>query len=143
MLYLDASALVKNYLQEPHTAAVQALFTGGVVGTGFLSKAEIAAAFAKAARMRYITPNEARAAWEAFCQHWPTLIRLRLTEPLVMRAGELALQHGLRGYDAVHLATALHWQTLLGSPVTLATFDHQLWDVSKAVGFTVWPEERP
>ncbi len=143
MFYFDASALVKNYLQEPHTDAVRALFTGGIVGTGCLSKAEVAAAFAKAARMHYITPAEARAAWDAFCQHWPALIRLRVTESLVARAGELAFQHGLRGYDATHLAAALHWNNLLDAPITLVTFDRQLWDVGKTTGMTVWPTERP
>jgi len=107
-----------------------------------VSKAEVAAAFAKAARMRYITPAEARAAWEAFCQHWPALMRLRLTEPLVTRAGELALQHGLRGYDAVHLATAMHWQTLLDVPITFVTFDRQLWEAGKKAGLVVWPDEQ-
>jgi predicted nucleic acid-binding protein len=142
--YLDASALVKNYLQESYTADVRALFTGrSVVSTGLLSKAEVAAAFAKAARVGYITPVEARAAWDAFCQHWPALIRLRPTEPLITHAGELALQYGLRGYDAIHLATALHWQTLLGAPITLATFDRQLWDAAKAVGLAVWPGGQP
>ncbi len=144
MLYLDASALVKNYIQELHTDAVRSLVKDkGMVGTGLVSKAEVAAAFAKIARVGYITSAEARAAWETFCQEWPTLIRLRLTEPLITRAGELALQHGLRGYDAVHLAAALHWETLLGVPVTLVTFDRQLWNVGRTVGMTVWPAERP
>ena len=31
-------------------------------------------------------------------------------EPLAARAGTLAWEHGLRGYDAVHLATALFWR---------------------------------
>ena len=144
MFYLDASALVKNYLQESYTADVRALFTGGaMIGTGVLSKAEVAAAFAKAVRVGYITSVEARAAWDAFCQQWPALIRLRPTEPLITHAGELALSHGLRGYDAIHLATALYWQTLLGAPITLATFDRQLWDTAKAVGLAVWPSARP
>jgi len=69
-------------------------------------------------------------------------MRLRLTEPLVTRAGELALQHGLRGYDAVHLATAMHWQTLLDVSITFVTFDRQLWEAGKKAGLVVWPDEQ-
>lgn len=144
MLYLDASALVKNYIQEPHTAAVRALFTAGaVVGTGLLSKAEVAAAFAKADRMHYIPTAEARAAWEAFHKDWPTLTSLAPTEALLDNAAELALTHHLRGYDAVHLASALAWQAQRAAAVTFATFDRQLWAISQKVGLAVWPAELP
>ncbi len=144
MFYLDASALVKNYLQESYTADVRALFTGGaVVGTGFLSKAEVAAAFAKATRVGYITPAEARAAWDAFHTDWPTLTRLEPTEGLLDQAADLAMTQHLRGYDAIHLATALAWQSQRAAAVTLGTFDRQLWDAGKASGLTVWPATRP
>lgn len=144
ILYLDASVLVKNYIQEPHTEAVRALFAAGaVVGTGLLSKAEVAAAFAKAARMYYILDAEARAAWAAFHKDWPTLTSLTPTEALLDNAAELALTHHLRGYDAIHLASALAWQTQRNDAVTFATFDRQLWDAGKTVGLAVWPAERP
>jgi predicted nucleic acid-binding protein len=144
MFYLDASALVKNYLQEPHTEAVRALFSAGVVvGTGLLSKAEVAAAFAEAARAGYITSEEARAAWDTFHKDWPTLISLAPTEALLDRAATLALTHHLRGYDAVHLASALAWQSQRAAAVTLATFDRQLWNVGKKAGLAVWPPEQP
>lgn len=144
MLYLDASAIVKNYIQEPHSADVRLLLTGeDLVGTGMLCKAEVAAAFAKAARVRYITSTTAQQAWEAFVADWTTLIRLAPTEALLDQAAQLALAHGLRGYDAVHLATALAWQQQRGKIVTLATFDRQLWDVSTSAGLAVWPQQWP
>ena len=144
MLYLDASALVKNYIQEPHTEAVRALLAAGaVVGTGLLSKAEVAAAFAKAARVHYISTAEANAAWAAFHEDWPTLTSLTPTEALLDNAAELAMTHHLRGYDAVHLATAVAWQTQRAAAVTFVTFDRQLWDTGRTVGLAVWPAERP
>ncbi len=144
MLYFDASALVKNYVQEPHTDAVRALLAGGDrVGTGLMSKAEVAAAFAKAARMQYITLADARAALDAFRADWPTLASLTPTEAVLDHAADLAMAHQLRGYDAVHLATALAWQTQRAIPVTLVTFDRQLWEAGKAVAIAVWPAARP
>jgi hypothetical protein len=46
----------------------------------------------------------------------------------------------LRGYDAAHLASALFWQEMLGAPVTVASYDRQLWEAAKANGLIAWPE---
>lgn len=48
-------------------------------------------------------------------------------EPLVIRAGALALEQDLRGYDAVQLALALTWAEEMAETVTFATFDRKLW----------------
>lgn len=47
---------------------------------------------------------------------------LGIDEPLAHHAGELARDLGLRGYDAVHLATAL----ALGADTTVVTWDRRL-----------------
>jgi hypothetical protein len=46
----------------------------------------------------------------------------------------------LRGYDAIHLASALMWRESLGVDTLMATFDKQLWEAALSEGFTVWPE---
>jgi predicted nucleic acid-binding protein len=62
-------------------------------------------------------------------------------EDLVCRAEVLAWEHGLWGYDAVHLAAALAWQERVGSFIVLATFDRELWEAARQAGLTAWPEE--
>jgi predicted nucleic acid-binding protein len=62
---------------------------------------------------------------------------------LVERAETLAWEHGLRGYDAVQLASALTWRESAGHEVVLATFDQQLWEAAKRTGFKPWPEQLP
>jgi predicted nucleic acid-binding protein len=52
----------------------------------------------------------------------------------VERAEALAWEHGLRGYDAVHLASALTWQESVGEQIVLATFDQQLWEAASERG---------
>jgi hypothetical protein len=61
--------------------------------------------------------------------------------PWSTRADAQAWERGLRGYDALHLAAALFWQETLGEPVTLATFDRQLWQAGAAAGLEVWPAD--
>ncbi|MBN1579598.1 MAG: type II toxin-antitoxin system VapC family toxin, partial [Anaerolineae bacterium] len=101
---------------------------------------EVAATLAKAVRMGVLSRDEAQAALQDFYTQWPDLVRLQLTEVVLAQAGSLAWDHGLRGYDAVHLAAARFWQSSLGEPVILATFDRQLWQAGAAVGLVAWPE---
>jgi transposase len=56
---------------------------------------------------------------------------IAIDEPLARQAGDLATQHALRGYDAVHLACALH---LEGDDILLATWDNALNSAARATG---------
>jgi predicted nucleic acid-binding protein len=144
IVYLDASALVKRYVAEAGSTDVEALIVEAeAVGTAIVSRTEVAAALARAARMDLITREAAGVALEAFNADWDHLIRLQLGEPLVARAAALAWEHGLRGYDAVHLASALAWRETLSEPVAVATYDRELWSGARAAGLAPWPARRP
>jgi predicted nucleic acid-binding protein len=144
ILYLDASAAVKRYIEEPGSAETQhATEQAAVTGTVVISYAEICAALARAARVGALSESKAQAARERFYADWPTYVRVQVTEELVARAGELAWQHGLRGYDAVHLAAASVWQTRMAAPVTFVTFDRALWKAARTEGFEALPSDLP
>jgi len=141
IIYLDASALVKCYVAEAGSLLVNALITqAAAVSTGVISRAEVAAALSKAVRLKVISRDEGASAIRVFNAEWEDFIRLQMTESIVSRAAVLAWDHGLRGYDAVHLAFALFWQEIIGKPVTLATFDKQLWRGAKQSGLAAWPD---
>jgi predicted nucleic acid-binding protein len=142
ILYLDSSALVKRYVREAGSDDVARLIAvAEAVGTGLVSRADVSAALARAARIGLVERDEAEAALLVFRAEWPRLARVQLTEPLLARADGLAWDYGLRGYDAVHLASALYWQESLLEPVTLATFDRELWRAGGAAGLAVWPAD--
>lgn len=82
-------------------------------------------------------------ALQAFNADWEHLMRLQLGEPLAARAAALAWEHGLRGYDSVHLASALAWSEALGETVAVATYDRELWRGAKASGLSIWPAAMP
>ena len=81
-----------------------------MTATSVVSRAEVAAAFAKAVRAGLVKGDVARSAQRRFSEDWPDLARVSVTEALVERAERLAWDHGLRGYDAVQLASALTGQ---------------------------------
>lgn len=144
IVYADASALVKRYVAEQGSAEVVKLTSAALaVATALVSRAEVAAAFARALRLHILDEPSARRAQRAFARDWPDFARVAVNETLVARAEGLAWQLGLRGYDAIQLAAAVTWRDALGQEVVLATFDRQLWDAGRTMGLTAWPAQPP
>lgn len=144
ILYLDASALVKRYATEFGSDIVnEAIGEADLAGTALVSRAEVAAAFAKAVRMGALKRDEGLKCLHAFRKDWHDLVRIQVTETAIARADTLAWEHNLRGYDAVHLAAAILWQEAMGEQVTMATFDQTLWNVVEKIGLVPFPANLP
>ena len=103
----------------------------------------MAAALAKAVHLALLTREEGASALQLFSAEWESLVRLQMTEVLVSSAASLAWDYGLRGYDAAHLSSALLWRDMLGEPITVASYDRQLWSAAQATGLTAWPRSLP
>ena len=63
---------------------------------------------------------------------WGGIERVTVTAPLVQRAGDLAEEHGLRGYDAVHLAS---FEEVADAEAVLVAADGGLIAAARARGF--------
>ena len=65
-----------------------------------------------------------------------TMSTLNLTQSVLLRAGH-PLPVVLGTLDAIHLASALIWQDVVGQPVTMITHDMQLAKASKMMSLEV------
>jgi uncharacterized protein len=140
--YLDTSALIKRYVAERGSRETLELTARAeVVATSIVSRAEVAAALARAARARLLSPASAHGAQRAFAAEWPDLARVFVSEAIVERAESLAWEYSLRGYDAVHLASALLWQESVDGATVFATFDRRLWRAAREAGLNGWPDD--
>ena len=84
--YLDASALVKRYFVERGSRETIALTAESeMIATSIVTRAEVAAALAKATRAGIVTEDRARSAQRSFSGDWPDLVRVPVTEALVER----------------------------------------------------------
>lgn len=106
IVYFDASALVKLFVEEPGNALAFDLWNGcDAAVASRLAHPEVCAALESAHRSRAITArqrDEARAGWD---EYWPAVRAIALDRTVARRAGSLAREHPLSGADAVHLAT--------------------------------------
>jgi len=132
IIYLDTSALVKRYVSELGSPEVEkAISCAEITGTSIITRAEVSAALAKAIRMGTLSCEEAASALQVFRSEWTKLVRIQTTEILIAQADILAWELGLRGYDAVHLASALLFKESMDEEIEMVTFDLQLWKASQ------------
>ncbi len=74
-----------------------------------------------------------------FSEEWQSFAVVNVNEIL---AGELAIRHGLRGFDAIHLAAAVEITRGGGSaPVFFSSFDVQLNQAAVAERLTVLDQD--
>ena len=135
ILYVDTSALVKLYVPEPESGAVQALVgTAQVAAVSVVAFAEARAAFARKRRERAVNPKDYRRIVREFDDDWDHYFVVDVTEPLVKRAAQLADKHGLRGYDAIQLSSAIVLCDQSGEAVSFCCFDGRLLRASRREG---------
>lgn len=140
-IYLDTSALLKRYIHEARAEEVRQLLEGAdEIATVVITRVETASAVARLVFSHSITDEEGERAWDEFSEDWEIITRLQVMPQGVERAASLARQYCLRGYDAVHLASAILWQEKMNMPVTLATFDRGLWTAGRKSGLDMWPD---
>ena len=140
MLYLDTSALVKLYVDEPISGELtSAVDEAEAVATSLLAYAELRAAFARARREARLSAQAYRHVVEAFVKDWTRYIAVQVTDRLVKDAGDLAAQRALRGYDALHLASALSLREQVSSSVIFLAFDRELTVAAKREALLIHP----
>ena len=143
-LYLDSSALVKRYVDEPHSEEVVDLMDEALaIGTSAISRVEVGAALARAARGNRLDAEGERGAHEEFAEDWPDFGKVPVTDTLLTRAESLARRHGLKAYDAVQLAAALICEetiTEVDETVVFACFDAELTAAANDEGLRTWPD---
>lgn len=131
--YVDTSTLIKLLIDEPGTAAAAVIWDRpDVLASVRVAHVEARAALAAARRQERITAAVLRSAVAGLEVLWSQVSVVEIDEDLMRLAGDLATQHALRGYDAVHLAAA----HVVGADV-FSSADRHLCDAASADGFHV------
>ena len=114
-VYLDTSALIKLYAEEEKREIVfEAVDSSEVVATSTVAYAEARAALARRRREGNMDGEEYRRAVEGLDREWGSYERLAVSNLVAYRDGGLADRYALRGFDAVHLGSALRFAEQFG-----------------------------
>lgn len=138
ILYLDSSSAVKLYVDEEDSADVERIVEAADrVSSSRIAYAEIRAAVAAAWRAGRLAEQSYRGLVQAFNRDWRHYVRVSPSDAVIRLAGNLAEKHGLRGYDAVHLASALSLKNFILEDVSFSSRDQDLGQAASAEGLTL------
>ena len=133
--YLDTSALVKLYISEAGSEQVDAVIAQAeITGTSLIAYPETLSAFSRKYREHLFDRKVYHQMRRAFEKDWRRVHVIGFTREISRSAGRLIHRHGLRGFDAIHLATALYLKAQLSIPVTFLCFDERLSKAAKTEG---------
>ncbi len=143
IIYLDTSALVKLYIWEEGTEAVRGIIKeADLVATSKVAYVETKAALSRLHREKNLTEEDYQLAKNSFQRDWNNYLVVELTEMIIKMGGELTEKYALRGFDAIHLASALLLTKQIKQKVTAGCWDARLWD-ALADNMEVVPTCRP
>lgn len=130
-LYLDTSAFVKLYVVETLSdVAERAVASSEQLLISILAYPESRAALARRQREGFFDRDQLDRAVADLDRDWESYTRIGVSESLAILAGNLADLYSLRGYDAVHLASALLFRER-ERETTFLTFDRRLYKAAR------------
>ena len=131
-VYVDSSALLKIYLDEPEADAAEEVLTGMRWVTGRHTLVEVRRNLHRVLEGRELDSGQAR-----FARDWVEIDAVDLGEAASELAAEMAERTGVRSLDALHLGAAGMAGAENGLPIV--TFDRRLSDAARSLGWTVLP----
>ena len=140
ILYLDTSALVKRYFQEPYSDEIITFWQGATeIVTSSVAYAETMASFYRKKREAGLGEKVIKKVVKSFQSDWKSLIHVEVTDDLNKYINGLVVSHSLRGFDAIHLASGLMVYERLPQNFLFACFDHRLAHAAHVEGLKTFP----
>lgn len=127
-VYVDSSALLKLYLDEPETPTARGILNSHHLLTGRHTYVEIRRNLA-----RLLDGDSLDEARRRFARNWEQVDVIDIGAHVGEAAAELAELTGLRTLDALHLGAA----ESVGSSDAFVTFDRRLAAAARSLGWTV------
>lgn len=132
--FFDASALVKRYVLEDGSDAVERLLRRHLPAAARLTEVEVASALERRCREGSFAAAERDRAIAALRRDVQSFLMVETTAAVVERALALLARHPLRTGDALQLASALELRERLEYRVSFAVFDRRLGEAARREG---------
>ncbi len=116
---------------QTHAAKAEAWATSTV------AYAETRSAFARLKHTGVTTDARHQQRLRQLDRDWEALLKVELAPDVLRSAGDLAEIYNLRGFDAIHLASALWLKARVALPIDFAVFDRRLAAAADKAGLTV------
>lgn len=141
ILYLDTSALVKRYFRETYTDDIVSKWMAAKqIVTSSVAYAETMAAIYRKKREANLGEPLIQTIAALFSQDWVTFIRVEVNDDLNATISHLVQTYPLRGFDAIHLASAKAIYERFPQELVFGCFDNALLQAARSEGMETFPQ---
>ena len=138
IVYLDTSSLVKLYVEEIDSEKINNFANkAAVISTSKIAYAEARSAFAKKQKEGGFPTSVLRRIVEDFNKDWESYFLIEITDGLIRFAGDIAEKYILRGFDSIHLASAVNLRNKINSAIYFSSHDTRLNQAAEKEGISV------
>lgn len=140
ILYMDTSALLKKYFKERGSNQVVSGWKNadGIVISSVAYAETVASIYRKKREIGGKAEKLVRVL-NSFQKDWKSFIRVEVNDNLNQTIDRIVASHPLRGFDAIHLASALMTHEKLPEDFYFACFDHRLLAAARMEGLQTLP----
>jgi predicted nucleic acid-binding protein len=136
--YFDSSSIVKWFFDEAFSdLARDVRDKANIALTSLIAFPEVLSAFNRAFREGRCSKSQMQVVRKEFVRVWSDFQWIRINEELVLQADELVFTNSLKGFDAVHLASALLLKEDETVTVFFSCFDKNLNHAARERGFLI------
>ena len=140
-IYLDTSALVKLYIDEDGSDIVNDhTDRATIVSTSRIAYAEVLSAFIRCKDEKVLSKNNYDKCITCFKFDWEMYFVIEVSEKIVEIAGNLIESHSIRGFDSIHLASAMVLRKEINQSIDFMCWDNRLLEAAKKEGFKACPQ---
>jgi len=108
IVYFDSSSIVKWFFDEPNMDLARDIRDkANFLLTSIVSFPEVISAIHRAMREGRCSKSDMELVHTEFLRVWPGFQWVAVNERLIQGTGRLIFRYGLKGYDSIHLASAL------------------------------------
>jgi predicted nucleic acid-binding protein len=133
-LYLDASALVKRYVEEPGSGTVRRLLGSAAVATSRLSEVEVASALVRRCREGTLARHARDRALAALRADIAAIWVIEFGPEVAQTSAALLARHPLRPGDGIQLASCLYLKRQVMEDVSFLAYDARLNEAARIEG---------
>lgn len=140
IVYLDTSALVKRYFLESHSDEILSLWKSALqIVTSSVAYAETIASLYRKKRETNLADTVIKKITDSFHQDWESFIRVEVNDQLNEYIDRVLERYPLRGFDAIHLSSAMLIHEKLPENFLFACFDGRLSHAAQSERMVTFP----